>query len=129
MIKIKARELFAVEGNNLIIDKINPAIEKFLNHPFRSGVLKYDIQNKLGRRIYNEIIGIAEFRSKLIEENPPEIAGNIEIINIKLGELLNSEISINARPVSLEGLIKEDCSEFDFQLLDPFICGDRIKEE
>jgi len=129
MIKITARELFAVEGNNLIIDKINPAVEKFLNHPYRNGALKYDIQNKLGRMIYNEIISIIEFRNKLIEENPPDIAGNAEIINNKLGELLNSEITINARPVSLERLINEECSGFDFKLLDPFICDDRIKEE
>jgi hypothetical protein len=126
MIRIKAKELFAIEENKLIIDKINPEIEKFINHPYKNGSLKYDIQNKLGKSIINELAGIGEFRDRLFREHSSETETSKEEISRQLIDLLNSEITIEALPVSLSLLIKEECSGFDMALLDKFIADDRI---
>lgn len=126
MIRIKAKELFAVEENKLIIDKINPEIEIFINHPYKNGSLKYDIQNKLGKSIINELNGIGEFRDRLVKEYSYDTEKNQEEMNRQLIDLLNSEITIEASPVSLSLLIKEECSGFNMALLDKFITDDRI---
>lgn len=126
MIRIIGASLFAVENNNIILDKINPELEKFLNHPFSNGSLKYDVQNKLSKAVIKEAVNINEFRNKLTEEFPLNTEGNIAIVNSRLFELLNSEIELECSPVSLTKLISEDCSEFNFSLLDRFIVDDRV---
>lgn len=126
MIKLIANSLFALENNNLILNKLNPELERFLNHPYKNGALKYDIQNKLGKAVVKEITNIDEFRQKLIADNPADIPGNSEKINKQIYDLLNSEITLDAPPVSLLRLIDEDCSSFNFGMLDKFIMDDRL---
>lgn len=127
MIRIIAGSLFPVENNNVILDRINPELEKFINHPFKNGSLKYDIQNKLGKAVIKEIGNIIEFRNKLIDELPREMEENFADVNKQLLELLNSEIELECNPVSLCKLLDEDCSGFNFSILDKYIADDRIQ--
>lgn len=126
MIKIMANCLFAVENNNLILNKLNPELEKFINHPYKNGSLKYDIQNKLGKSIVKEAINIEEFRQKLFSDNRQSSPENSDKINKQIYDLLNSEIELEAAPISLAKLANEDCSSFNFGALDKFIVDDRI---
>lgn len=125
MIKIYANSLFALENNNLILNKLNPELENFLNHPYKNGALKYDVQNKLRKAILKEVINIEEFRQKLVSDNPPDIPANNELINKQIYDILNSEIVIDVLPIGLSRLIEEDCSRFNFEFLDSYINDDR----
>ncbi len=127
MIKIIANVLFAIENNNLLLNKLNQDLEKFINHPYKNGSLKYDIQNKLGKAVLKEVANIGEFRQKLLSEYPQEVQENREIVSNQIYDLLNSEIEIDAVPVSLAKMIDEDCSSFNFAFLDKFIIDDRNK--
>jgi len=126
MIIIVANTLFALENNNLILNKLNPDLEKFINYSYKNGSLKYDIQNKLGKAIIKEMLNIDEFRQKLISENPRHTQDNCEMVNKQIHDLLNSEIEIDAAPISLSKLIDDDCSSFNFAVLDKFIIDDRV---
>lgn len=125
MIKIVAGSLFQVENNTIILDRMNSELEKFINYSFRNTGLKYDIQNKLGKAVIKEIESINEFRIKLIEELQKENKDNSAEVNRRLFELLNSEIELECNPVSLSKLLDEDCSGFNFNILDKFISDDR----
>ena len=122
MIKIRAGFLLAAEGNTIILDKLNEELDKFINHPYKNVLLKYDIQNRLGKAVMKEIMNIAEFRNRLIAESEGENADNA---NKEIMELLNSEITLDAGPVPLSKLEGEDCSGFNLNLLDKFIADDR----
>jgi hypothetical protein len=123
MIKIIAGSLFRVENSAIILDRVNEELEKFINYPFRDGSLKYDVQNKLGKAVIKEIAGINEFRIKLSEEL--HVGTESDEISKRLFDLLGSEIELECSPVSLSKLLSEDCSGFNFNVLDRFIADDR----
>lgn len=127
MIRVKTVRLFSIEGNSIIIDRMNESLEKFLAFPYKNVVLKYDIQNKIGKAVAGEINSIAEFRNKLIEECGGGEDGAADA-NRRLVELLNRETELNVSPVPLSLLANEECSGFDFNYLDGFIKDDRGEE-
>lgn len=126
MIKVIAGSLFHAENNSIVIDRVNVELEKFINHSFKNGGVKYDVQNKLGKAVIKEIAQVNEFRTKLMEELQDEKEGGTAEVNKKLFELLNSEIELECNPVSLSKLLEEDCSGFNFNILDKFILDDRV---
>lgn len=125
MIKVIAGSLFLVENNAIILDRMNTELDKFINYPFINAGLKYDIQNKLGKAVIKEIESINEFRIKLVEELGRGNKDNSDEVNRQLIELLNSEIELECSRVSLSKLLDEDCSGFNFNILDKFIADDR----
>jgi hypothetical protein len=125
MIKVIAGSLFFVENNTIILDRMNTELEKFINYPFVNAGLKYDIQNKLGKAVIKEIESINEFRIKLVGELGKEKNDNSDEVNRQLIELLNSEIELECGRVSLSKLLDENCSGFNFNILDKFIVDDR----
>lgn len=125
MIKVIAGSLFQTENNTIILDRMNSELERFINYSFKNTGLKYDIQNKLGKAVTKEIVSINEFRIKLIEESQKENKDNSAEVNRQLLELLNSEIELECNPVSLSKLLDENCSGFNFNILDKYIEDDR----
>jgi len=125
MIKIIAGYLFALENGTIILNKINPEIEKFINYPYKNGGLKYDIQNKIGKAVLREIESIINFRNTVVSEKSSSNENEENDSGKKLIELLNSEIELECSPVSLRKLSDENCSGLQFNILDKFILDDR----
>ncbi len=130
MIKIKAIELFAIEPDKngvstVMLNKMNPALDQLLTQDFTEVILHYDVQNKLSKAVVEEANNILEFRNKLVKQFPQNKKENVEKVNKKVFELLNSEIEIKASPIQLSRLKGENCTGLNFAALDKFIEDDR----
>jgi len=136
MIKIKAAQLIHIENGQVILDRLNLEISKFLDHPWNDPLLKFDIQTILGGKIIQKINDILHFRMELIKQYPEPVAPkagaakgkNAKIIEEKLIDLLNSEIEIEANPVRISRLVNESCPDLNFFYLKPFLEDDRCQQ-
>jgi Glu-tRNA(Gln) amidotransferase subunit E-like FAD-binding protein len=124
--------------------KLSKEIERAVNEfyeqrkmIFENFAVKKTVKLKDGQTIetFDRLVQVQEWHDNPVVEvdgkkldEPMALSGLYDIpneklpeINKQIAELVNSEIELNVNKISLRKLAEEDCSEFNFNILEPFI--------
>jgi len=124
MIKIKPITVIKAENKKVFVDQMRNELVALANYQFKSAIVSHKVNNHIIKPIVNEINNILETREKLIKEFPQDKPENVESVNAKIIELLNTEIEFDVKPVKLSLLENEDCSGLNFAVLEKYFEDD-----